>query len=291
MIFVSTTYYKKKLSDLDDVISELSDLDIDGIEIGSTHKFNTKNNFKKIIKKIKSKKIFIHNFFPPSKDERFVINIASEDYKIREESIKLVKQNIDFCKEINASLYTIHPGFLSLPIPKINYKLKNYDFDFSKKNIIKKNKAFNLMKISLKEIINYAVTKKIKIAIETEGSIQKKNFLLMQTPNEYKKLFDEIPNNLYINFNIAHTYFASQCYKFSIKNFLDSINLKVAAVEISCNNGIYDQHLPLSINSKNLNFLKLIKNKPIILEFRNSTLNQIKESIKIIKNSYENKTI
>ena len=44
MIFVSTTYYKKKLSDLDDVISELSDLDIDGIEIGSTHKFNTKNN-------------------------------------------------------------------------------------------------------------------------------------------------------------------------------------------------------------------------------------------------------
>ena len=84
MILVSTTYYKKKRSDLNKVISELLELDIDGIEIGSTHQFNTKEKFKKIIKKIKSKNIFIHNFFPPVKDEKFVINIASESKQIRE---------------------------------------------------------------------------------------------------------------------------------------------------------------------------------------------------------------
>jgi sugar phosphate isomerase/epimerase len=142
--------------------------------------------------------------------------------------------------------------------------------------------------ISLKKITKYALSKKIKIAIETEGSIQKNDFLLMQTPNEYKMLFKEIPNNLYVNLNIAHTYFASICYKFSIKNFFNLINSRVAAVELSCNNGTHDQHLPLSFNSKNLLLLKLIKKKPIILEFRNSTLEKIKSSIEIIKKKYEN---
>jgi endonuclease IV len=288
MILVSTTYYKKKLSNLDTVISELLELDIDGIEIGSTHQFNTRNNFKKIIKKISAKTIFIHNFFPPADDKKFVINIASESKKIREKSLELIINNIKFCKEIDASLYTIHPGFLSLPIPQANYKHSNYDFGFSKDDPLKKKVAFKLMMISLKKITKYALSKKIKIAIETEGSIQKKDFLLMQTPNEYKMLFKEIPNNLYVNLNIAHTYFASICYKFSIKNFFNLINSKVAAVELSCNNGTHDQHLPLSFNSKNLLLLKLIKKKPIILEFRNSTLEKIKSSIEIIKKNYEN---
>ena len=283
MILVSTTYYKKKRSDLNKVISELLELDIDGIEIGSTHQFNTKEKFKKIIKKIKSKNIFIHNFFPPVKDEKFVINIASESKQIRERSVEMIINNIKFCKEVEASLYTIHPGFLSLPIPQTNYKDNNYDFSFSKNGVMKKSDALKHMMVSLKKITQHAVSKKIQIAIETEGSIQKKNFLLMQTPNEYRILFKEIPNNLYVNLNIAHTYFASVCYKFSIKNFFKLINSRVAAIELSCNNGTHDQHLPLNFNSKNLHFLKFIKNKPIILEFRNATLEQIRSSIEIVK--------
>ena len=288
MILVSTTYYKQKRSDLNKVISELLELDIDGIEIGSTHEFNTKEKFKKIIKKIKSKKIFIHNFFPPVKDEQFVINIASESKKIREKSEELIINNIKFCKEVDSSLYTIHPGFLSLPVPQTNFKDNNYDFNFSKKSVLKKSDALQHMIVSLKKITKYALSKKIQIAIETEGSIQKKKFLLMQTPNEYKMLFREIPNNLYVNLNIAHTYFASVCYKFSIKNFYKLINSKVAAIELSCNNGTHDQHLPLNYNSKNLLVLKFIKNKPIILEFRNATLEQIKTSVEIVRKKYEN---
>ena len=39
----------------------------------------------------------------------------------------------------------------------------------------------------------YAKNKNVKIAIETEGSIQKKNFLLMQKPREFEKLLKIIP--------------------------------------------------------------------------------------------------
>ena len=290
MIFVSTTYYKKNSSRLEEVLPELSKLDIDGIEIGSTHKYDTRSNFKKIIKKIKSKKIFIHNFFPPLKDSNFVINIASDNKKIRENSVDFIIRNIDFCKEVSALLYTIHPGFLSEPVPQSDFKKKNYDFIFCPKNrLFTRRLAFNNMIISLKKIISYANKKKIKIALETEGSIEKGSFLIMQTPAEYKKLFLEIPNGLYINFNIAHSFLSSIYNKFSLKKFIKLISHKIAAVEVSSNNGRHDQHLPLTKYSKNLDYFKFLKNKPIILEFRNASIESVKKSIIIVSKINEKK--
>ena len=63
----------------------------------------------------------------------------------------------------------------------------------------------------------------MNIAIETEGSNQKKNYLIMQEPKEYKKLFKEIPENLFVNFNL-YLFFASSCFKFLINNFIKFLN-------------------------------------------------------------------
>ena len=51
MIYVSTTYPKKEKTRLEDVLFEQKTLEIDGIEIGSTHYYQNKNEFKNIIKK------------------------------------------------------------------------------------------------------------------------------------------------------------------------------------------------------------------------------------------------
>ena len=50
-------------------------------------------------------------------------------------------------------------------------------------------KSWKLMILSIKEIIKFAKKKDVKIAIETEGSINSKDHLLMQKPIEYKKFF------------------------------------------------------------------------------------------------------
>ena len=42
MIFVSTTFSKQKKTNLEKVLNQLNKLEIDGIEIGSTHKYETK---------------------------------------------------------------------------------------------------------------------------------------------------------------------------------------------------------------------------------------------------------
>lgn len=290
MIFVSTTFSKQKKSNLQKVINQLNNLEIDGIEIGSTHKYETKKNLKKIIGKNIKKNLFIHNFFPPSKDEKFVLNIASLDVSIRKDSLDMIISNIDFCKDIGAQLYTIHPGFLSQPVPKTDFKKNNYDFDFNTNYVADRSEAFDNMLKSLRKISNYAKKKQINIAIETEGSNQKKNYLIMQEPKEYKNLFKEIPENLFINFNLPHTYFASNCFKFSINDFIKFLNKRIIAIEISDNDGFNDQHRPLSVRSKYLPFLNLFKkNLPIILEFRNAKLSDIKSSINLVKTYYEKK--
>ena len=287
MIFVSTTYHKKTNLDLKKILSEISRLKIDGVEIGSVHKFDTRKNYKKIIKQNFKKKILIHNFFPPSKNKNFVINIASNNQKIRDESVDLVLRNIDFAESVGSNIYTFHPGFLSSLKPQKDIKKKNYDFNYSDKEIFDYKKGFKNMVNSLKKITQYAKYKNIKIAIETEGSIQKKDFLLMQKPNEFIKLFKIIPKNLWINFNVAHSYFASKSFNFNLNNFIKLIKKKIIAVELSCNNGINDQHLPINVKSKNLKFIRNFKNIPIILELRHSSLQDLKKSINILNSLNE----
>ncbi len=287
MIFISTTYHKKENINLKEILSEISNLKIDGVEIGSVHKFDTRKNYKNIIKKNFKKKILIHNFFPPTKNKNFVINIASNDQKIRDESVNLVLKNINFAESVGASIYTFHPGFLSSLKPQKNIKKKNYDFNFSNKDTLNHKKSFQNMVNSLKKITQYAKDKNIKIAIETEGSIQKKDFLLMQKPDEFIKLFKIIPKNLWINFNVAHSYFASKSFNFNFNNFIKIIKKKIIAVELSCNNGINDQHLPIKLKSKNLKFIRDFKNIPIILEFRHSSLQDLKKSINILNSLNE----
>jgi endonuclease IV len=256
---------------------------LQGIEIGSTHKYQKKIDLKNIIlSNVNDKEIHIHNFFPPTKNKNFVLNIASDNNNIRKQSIKFAIKSIDFCKSVGAKVYTIHPGFLSDAKPNINLKKKSYDFIFGK-IVSNYHNSFSNMISSLREILRYSKKSKIKLAIETEGSTFKHKYLLMQKPLEYIKLFKCFPNDLYLNFNLSHSILASIVYKFSLNNFIKKFKKKIICVEISHNDEITDQHLPINKNSKCLKYLTEFKNIPKILEFRNSTVRDLKKSILILK--------
>ena len=113
----------------------------------------------------------------------------------------------------------------------------------------------------------------------------KKNFLLlMQKPNEFKELFKYFkPNDLVINLNIGHLNLASRAFKFSKFEFVKELKQYILAIELSHNNGIEDQHLPLKKNEwywkiiNNPDFSKIYK----ILEFRNTDIKKIKKVIEL----------
>ena len=143
---------------------------------------------------------------------------------------------------------------------------------------------------SLKKIVDFAKEKNVKIAIETEGSFKKKNLLLMQKPEEYKKIFKFFkPRELGVNLNIGHLNLASKAFKFSKTKFVEEIKDYIVAIELSHNNGIEDEHLPIK---KKAWYWKILSNKkfsaiPKILEFRNCGINKIKKSLDLLKKTNE----
>tara|TARA_B110000438_G_scaffold295270_1_gene338017 strand:+ start:1404 stop:2267 length:864 start_codon:yes stop_codon:yes gene_type:complete len=281
-IFVSTTFAKNN-SKISDVLSLCKKEKIENIELGSNHVYE--NNFKGIVKKYNFRFI-VHNYFPIPK-KSFVVNIASSSDRIRSLSLQHVKKAINFCRQTNSKLYTFHPGFVSDPITA-SKSSKNYDFIWKKKDLNKNYKfAFKNMLNSLKKIIIFAKSKGVKIAIETEGSYKKSKLLLMQKPEEYQKLFKYFsPKELGINLNIGHLNLAAKVFNFSKLGFVKQLKPYILAIELSHNNGIEDQHLPLK---KNAWYWKIINDPDFsdvykILEFRNTNIKDIKKIFTFFQN-------
>ena len=142
------------------------------------------------------------------------------------------------------------------------------------------------MLLSLNEIVRFAKKQKVKIAIETEGSYKKRDYLLMQKPNEYKELFKYFkPKDLGINLNLGHLNLAAKAFKFSKHNFVELVKKYVVALELSDNNGLEDEHLPLK---KNKWYWEIIDdpyfNKTYkILEFRNTNIQKVKKVVNFFK--------
>jgi sugar phosphate isomerase/epimerase len=279
-LFLSTTFYSSSTSDIENVLPLLHEFDIDGIELGSTHIYRL--DIEDIIRKIWKKRIVTHNFFPPAEDPNFVMNIASDNDEIRNRSITHAKHCIEVASNIGAEIYTIHPGFMSMPDMR-NEDNNTYDFNFGPERL-NKNLALGYMLDSLNILIDSAKEFKIKLAIETEGSLTQPGVLLMETIDDYDQLFSNFSEGIYLNLNLAHTRFAANEHGYSIDEFIRRYFKYICSVEVSHNNGRVDQHLPLVEDSYVFDYLSLLPDVPYILEFRNSSVEQIKKSIQLMKN-------
>ena len=99
---------------------------------------------------------------------------------------------------------------------------------------------------ALDEVIEYATSKTVKIAIETEGSLKKKDHLLMQNPKEYEEFIDRYnPVDIGINLNIGHLNLSANAFDFDRIAFVDLVQDHIVAMELSHNDGLEDQHQPL----------------------------------------------
>jgi len=280
-LFLSTTFIPDNLSLLN-ALQLCLDNNIRAIEIGSNHCFEENYDY---IDEFNFEYL-VHNYFPIP-EESFVLNIASFNDTIRKKSINHIKSAVDFCDTIGAKIYTFHPGFLTDPHGS-NILKSDYDFQWDENMLNKANysKAKSLMYSAIDEIINYARAKSAKIAIESEGSLYKKDHLLMQRPEEYEDFITKYESgDIYVNLNIGHLNLASNAFNFKREDFVDLIQNHIVAMELSHNDGIDDQHLPLK---KNGWYWPLITDPrfydvPKILEFRNIAIARIADNIKLFQ--------
>ena len=112
-IYVSTSAIGSK--SLSKTVRKFNQYGIKNIELSyGVFEKDFKNKFKKLSKK---NNFLFHNYYPKPKKE-FVINLASFNRNIRLQSIKFIKNNIDFCSKNKIKFYSFHAGFLVDPKPK-----------------------------------------------------------------------------------------------------------------------------------------------------------------------------
>lgn len=280
-IFVSTTFHEVGQTRIEDVLNLLQQTDQDGIELGSTHIYD--EHFLDKVISSGHKNFIVHNYCPPAPQD-LILNIASPDKKIRESSLQHIEKCLQFAKEVGASLYTFHPGFLSDAL-STGHNEKNYDFEFSEERT-NYEIAMNFMHQSMEKIIPMADSYGIPIAIETEGSVRKADVLLMQTPQEYSDFFERYQTKIGINLNLAHTSLAAKVHGFSFDEFYQVVKDHLLAIEISHCDLEDDQHKVLEPGSYVFELVDYLKiNVPLILEFRNSTISQVQDSISMLRSA------
>ena len=225
-----------------------------------------------------------HHYFPPPK-KPFIINLASQTKKILKKSVNQIQASIDFCSKFKIDLFSFHSGFRVDP---------NMNLRFSKKNIPPYEISFNTFKDSLLTIVDYAKEKNVKIAIENNvlaeyNLIKGQNtFLLMCEHWEFQKLFDEINSpNIGILLDIGHLKVTSNLLNFNPYHFIEKLREKVFAVHIHENNARLDEHKcpkkgDWSLEILNKFFINTVI--PIILESKCNDKNQLKNTLKLLKN-------
>lgn len=279
MIYASTSCLKNPKS-IEKVLDAYQKSDIRNVELGSVHEnFDTR-----ILKKYEFN-YTIHNYFPPPKNP-FIFNLASSNKTILKKSIKLAKDAIDFCVELNSPVYSFHAGFLIDPI-KLGKKLP-------RKKITVRENATKIFEESLFELIFHASKNGIKLAMEP-NVVQK--FNLVNGKNELLLFaeYDEIisllkifsKKELGLLLDLGHTSVTSHWLNFDKDRFVDSLCSRVIAVHVSNNNGLQDQHKALTPKCWAVTKLKKFKRKPIILETMNLSTDEIKKNIKIASKSIE----
>ena len=139
---------------------------------------------------------------------------------------------------------------------------------------------------ALDEVIEYAKSENIRIAIETEGSLNKKDHLLMQRPEEYEKFIAKYnPEDIGINLNIGHLNLAVKAFNFNRSEFINLIQDYILAMELSHNDGVEDQHLPLQPDGWYWNLIHDTRFESAykILEFRNTPMPVIVDNIHMMQ--------
>lgn len=175
------------------------------------------------------------------------LNISSLNTGIRKESVKQMKDALDYGKKINATALTIHPG----QIGRNEDRIRKY--------------ALELAIESIGELVDYS-----DIVVSVENMPERFSFLGNKV-EELERIQNETGCGLTID--VGHGNTCENC-----EEFLDLKNISYC--HLNDNNGVKDQHITLGEGTLDLNLLKKVDKG--IIELNN--FDNVLKSKEVIKN-------
>ncbi|MAO66096.1 MAG: hypothetical protein CL666_13965 [Balneola sp.] len=219
-----------------------------------------------------------HNYFPAPKNP-YVLNLASLDIEIRQQSINHCIKALEFAREISAPFYAAHAGYCLDPNPDdLGKKLgegmgesRNRYWDVfleSVETIEKKAKEVGVLFL----IENNVLT------VENFISYEKVNPLLCCDPSEIKELFSQVQSNyLGLLLDTAHLKVSSNTLGFDLLGGVQSLSSFIKAIHHSDNDGESDTNRPIDNEYWFQKLMPVFKELPHVLEVRYQNLTAIKE--------------
>ena len=175
------------------------------------------------------------------------LNIASLNTGIRKESIKQMKDALNYGSKINATALTLHPG----QIGRNEERIRKY--------------ALELPIESIGELVDYS-----DIIVSVENMPERFSFLGNKV-EELERIQNETGCGLTVD--VGHGNTCGNC-----EDFLDLKNISYC--HLNDNNGIKDQHITLGEGTLDLNLLKKVDKG--IIELNN--FDNVLKSKEVIKN-------
>lgn len=246
MIYVSSTCVKKH--NIAEIIQELSKRNIRNIELsGGTDYYNELEIDLEQLKCFYNLTYACHAYFPPPKVP-FVVNLASCNDQIYQQSIDHYVHCIDMLKRMKCKVLSIHAGFL------IEIGSDEVGKELNCKIVYNEGEAYDrfccayeyLARLCTKNNIDFYIENNV-LSTENYRKFDYHNYMMMTDYTSIMKMKEQINFNLLLD--LAHLYVSSTALGLDYAQECNKIKKYVKWIHISDNNGIFDEHKPLRINS------------------------------------------
>lgn len=281
MIYVSSACIKRH--NIAEVILKLAKSNIKNIELsGGTDYYGNLEFDLDLLKQTYKLNYACHAYFPPPK-EPFVVNLASCNDRIYQQSIDHYVQCIEMLKRIDCKVLSIHAGFLiEIGKDEIGKKLNS-------RIVYDEGKAYDrfctayeyIVKLCTKNDISFYLENNV-LSAENYQEFDYHNYMMMTDYASIMKMKEQLDFNLLLD--LGHLHVSSTTLELDYAQECNKLKDYVKWIHISDNNGVLDEHKPLRKNSKVIEeFYKMhCPDLNVTLETVGS-IEEILESIELIK--------
>jgi sugar phosphate isomerase/epimerase len=208
----------------------------------------------------------VHNYFPPPA-KTFVLNLASPDAAIREDSVHLVEDALATAAALGSPLYSVHAGFVGDPPgqDRAGFAIPPGDPDAAKTRF----------RDGLERALARAAELGVELLVENNVCTPRnRDRLLLQTADE----FDELPG-FGILLDTGHLAVSAATLGFDPLEAVRKLAPRIRAFHLHDNDGSLDAHAPVAAGSWALEAVRLSDPAAVIVEARFGNVAELREHV------------
>jgi sugar phosphate isomerase/epimerase len=223
-----------------------------------------------------AKQIICHNYFIPA-DRPFILNLASDNDKLRRRSVNYVKRAIIFCDAYDIGLYTFHAGFRVDPTLDLTFYGEPTDREL----------AHKLFRDSVVEVAAFAAVRNITLGIENNVieaqhlNSGRNDFILYCKADDFIKLFESLSaENVGLLLDVGHLRVAANTLGFDPNEF-GGLSEEVVAIHVHENDGRSDRHDSVEESGWTRDFINRQLSEtqaPIVIESHFNSISRLREA-------------